>query len=146
MSARYTQPPPGLTTPAGRAAAHGRPWSPLYLFALIGFCLGCSCVSSRADQPAASPRDGLTSIVVTGKRRSIPDAEVTHIVETALQSNRWIFDDKITVTTTNGVVWLHGLVYDEWSLERAYRAARRASGGKRVVLDLEMISDNDASN
>jgi len=68
------------------------------------------------------------------------------MVETALQSNRWIFDDKITVTTTNGVVWLHGLVYDEWSLERAYRAARRASGGKRVVLDLEMISDNDASN
>jgi BON domain len=117
---------------------------PVFAWTLLSFAL--AWFPTRADQPAASPSDRLESIVVTGKKLSIPDAEVTRRVETALQNNSTIFDDHITVETRNGVVWLHGLIFDEWSLERAYRAARKASGGKRIVLDLEMISDSDASN
>jgi hypothetical protein len=102
-----------------------------------------TAIRARADQPKASPSVPLESIVVTGRKRAIPDAEVTRMVETAIRENPMLLDDHITVETINGVVWLRGLAFDEWSLERAYRAARKASGGKRVVLDLELVSGSE---
>ena len=125
-----------------RSAQQGG-WNWLPVVALSALSFGPTLIPTRADQPAASPSDRVESIVVTGKRRSIPDAEVTRMVETAMHDNPLLLDDHITVETINGVVWLRGQVFDEWSLERAYRAARRASGGKRIVVDLELIGTSE---
>ena len=125
-----------------RSARPGRRhW--LTVVALSALSLGPTWIPTRADPPSASPSDRLESIVVIGKKRAISDSEVTRIVETAMRENPLLLDDHITVETINGVVWLRGLAFDQWSLERAYRAARKASGGKRIVLDLELVSTSE---
>jgi osmotically-inducible protein OsmY len=42
------------------------------------------------------------------------------------------------VTIKNGVVTLHGMVFDDWDLRSAMRIAKRLPGVKRVVNDLEI--------
>jgi osmotically-inducible protein OsmY len=48
------------------------------------------------------------------------------------------YDAHVTVTVKNGVVTLHGIVFDDWDLRTALRIARRAPRVKRVVNDLEI--------
>jgi hypothetical protein len=62
-----------------------------------------------------------------------PDAR-----ETALHSDPFFYDEHVSVTINNGVVTLHGIVFDDWDLRSAMRMARRMPGVKRVVNDLEI--------
>ena len=38
----------------------------------------------------------------------------------------------------NGVLTLHGIVFDDWDLRDALRIARKVAGVQRVVNDLEI--------
>ena len=100
--------------------------------------LACCAVPLFAADIVPSPGSNLNSVVVTGKRIPVPDAEVKERVETAMRSNPYFPDEHVTVTIKDGVVTLHGFIYDEWDLRVAMRIARRTPGVKRVINDLEI--------
>jgi osmotically-inducible protein OsmY len=79
-------------------------------------------------------------MVVTAKRRPevVPDEELTKRVEAVLHDDPYFYDEYVTVTVKNGVATLQGIVFDEWDLRQAIRLAKRISGVKRVVNDLEI--------
>jgi osmotically-inducible protein OsmY len=94
---------------------------------------------SAGDQ--AVPAVGrLEAIVVTAKKRSDPVADevVTLHVATALHSDPYFYDAHVTVTVSNGVVTLSGIVFDDWDLRDAIRISRRIAGVKRVINELEI--------
>ncbi|HSY94308.1 MAG TPA: BON domain-containing protein [Steroidobacteraceae bacterium] len=82
----------------------------------------------------------LDAIVVTGRKiqEAVPDAEVKQRVETAMRSDQYFYDEHVTITIKDGVVTLHGIVFDDWDLRTARRIAKRIPGVKRVINDLEM--------
>ena len=104
---------------------------------LLGWA--CWAASVCADEVGA-PRATLDAIVVTGKKipESAPDAEVKQRVETAMHSDPYFYDEHITITIKDGVVTLHGIVFDDWDLRTARRIAKRIPGVKRVINDLEI--------
>jgi hypothetical protein len=103
--------------------------------------LGWACCATpvRADGVGAPPA-ALDAIVVTGKKiqQAVPDAEVKQRVETAMRSDRFFYDEHVTITIKNGVVTLHGIVFDDWDLRTARRIAKKIPGVKRVINDLEI--------
>jgi osmotically-inducible protein OsmY len=107
----------------------------LVMFAVLAWC---TPPVSAADVVQA-PRGNLNSVVVTGQRISVPDLELQDQVESAMRSNPYFPDEHVTVTIKDGVVTLHGIIYDEWDLRVAMRIARRIPGVKRVVNDLEIV-------
>ena len=88
---------------------------------------------------AASGGQGLDTVVVRG---SVPDAEVVKQVETAIRSNPFFYDEHVTVTIKDGVITLEGLVFDEWDMRHAIRVAKKITGVKRVINDLEVKMDS----
>jgi hypothetical protein len=98
----------------------------------------CTTPAYAADT-APAPRSNLNSVVVTGKRLSVPDLELQDQVESAMRSNPYFPDEHVTVTIKDGVVTLHGFIYDEWDLRVAMRIARKIPGVKRVVNDMEIV-------
>jgi hypothetical protein len=82
----------------------------------------------------------LKEIVVEGSKHpeSAADAQLNKQVETAMQSDRYFYDDHVTATTRNGVVVLRGMVFDEWDVRTAIRISRRIAGVKRVINQLEI--------
>ena len=59
-------------------------------------------------------------------------------MESALHADPFFNDEHVTVTIKDGVVTLHGIVFDEWDLRAVKRIARRIPGVRRVVDDLEI--------
>jgi osmotically-inducible protein OsmY len=55
-----------------------------------------------------------------------------------MKSDRYFYDYHVAVTTTNGVVVLRGLVYDDWDVRAAIRISKRVAGVKRVINQLEI--------
>jgi hypothetical protein len=106
--------------------------------AVCVLAVACCAVPVFAADVLPSPGSNLNSIVVTGKRIPESDAEVKEQVETAMRSNPYFPDEHVTVTIKDGVVTLHGFIYDEWDLRVAMRIARRTHGVKRVINDLEI--------
>jgi hypothetical protein len=102
--------------------------------------LACCVMPVFADQAPPSIVD-LKPIVVTGQRLSValPDAQVQQQVEAALHASVSVFDEHITITTKNGVVTLHGIVFDDWDMRAARRLAKKTPGVKRVINDLELV-------
>jgi hypothetical protein len=107
------------------------------LMVILAGLASCTTPIFAADVPP-SPGSKLNSIVVTGKRIPESDAEVKEQVESAMRSNPYFPDEHVTVTIKDGVVTLHGFIYDEWDLRVAMRIARRTLGVKRVINDLEI--------
>ena|ERR1700688_3829308 len=101
-------------------------------------CLGT--ISARAGNGELLGDTRLDTIVVTAKRHiePVPDAEVQERVETALHSDPFFYDEHVSVTITDGVVTLHGIVFDDWDLRAAMRIAKKMPGVKQVVNDLEI--------
>jgi osmotically-inducible protein OsmY len=64
-------------------------------------------------------------------------------VETALHSDRFFYDEHVTVSVTNGVVRLDGIVHDYGDLRDAWRISRRVASVKRVDIELEVCCDFD---
>jgi len=95
--------------------------------------------SIHADQVRAQSRDSLKTIVVTANKPAAPDAEVQQQIESAMRTDRYFFDEHVTVTVKGGVVTLTGIVFDERDLRSARRIAKRIHGVKRVVNDIELV-------
>jgi osmotically-inducible protein OsmY len=96
-------------------------------------------MQSRFLRPTSSLSQVIIhTVVVTGKRLSVPDFELKEEVETALRSDRYFLDEHVTVTVKDGIATLHGIVYDDWDLRIAIRIASRIRGVKRVIDDLEI--------
>ncbi|HEY0748000.1 MAG TPA: BON domain-containing protein [Steroidobacteraceae bacterium] len=109
------------------------------LVGIITFLAGLGAGSTIA-QNTAPAADSLTSIVVRAQRLSnYTDNQVTEQVESALRSDRYVDDAHVTATTENGVVTLHGFVQDAWDLLALRRIARKVSGVKKIVNDVELV-------
>jgi hypothetical protein len=93
---------------------------------------------ARADTAPASTR--LEEIVVTAKKRPDPvaDEKLKNQVEEALHADAFFYGEHVTVTITNGIVTLQGLVFDDGEMRSAVRISRKIPGVKRVVNDLEI--------
>jgi len=102
--------------------------------------LGWACCAAPVCADEVGAPATLDAIVVTGKKiqEAVPDAEVKQRVETAMRTDQFFYDDHVTVTIKDGVVTLHGIVFDDWDLRTARRIAKRIPGVKRVINDLEM--------
>jgi osmotically-inducible protein OsmY len=90
----------------------------------------------------APPPDRLPQVVVTAQAS---DEAIAAKVEAAIAKDPYIMSDHITVTVTNGVVRVGGLLRGEVSdLLAILRLARRAAGKARVVNEIEFqIVDDD---
>ena len=97
-------------------------------------------ISARAENGDAPADTRLDTIVVTAKKQVEPvaDEQVKRQVETALYSDAFFYDEHVSVTIKNGVVTLHGIVFDDWDLRSAMRIAKRMPGVKKVVNDLDI--------
>jgi BON domain-containing protein len=101
-------------------------------------CFGAiSAHAANGDLPADTRLD---TIVVTARKHIEPvlDEQVKQQVETALHSDPFFYDEHVSVTISNGIVTLHGIVFDDWDLRSAMRIAKKLPGVKRVVNDLEI--------
>jgi osmotically-inducible protein OsmY len=110
---------------------------------LSAACFGAiSARAGNADVPADTRLD---TIVVTARKHlePVPDEQVKQQVETALHSDPFFYDEHVSVTVNNGVVTLHGMVFDDWDLRSAMRIAKKMPGVKRVVDDLEIKLDGE---
>jgi len=66
------------------------------------------------------------------------DAELNKQVEAAMKNDRYFYDYHVAVSTQNGVVFLRGLVFDEWDVRTAIRLSKRVAGVKRVINQLQI--------
>ena len=104
------------------------------LFALGGY-------SSAATAAESSERPGDEApVVVYGKSESrhVPDRKIVKRVEAALDAAPYLYAEHITVTSSDGVVTLAGLVGSASDLHTAVTVSSRVPGVKRVVDDLEI--------
>ncbi len=116
-------------------------------FLLLGVVVGGMALALNPDVPdpvRAQTAAPLESIVVTGKRlpEPVPDLELAQRIEVALHDDPYLDDGHITITVKNGVATLQGMVWDDWDLRRAIRLARRISGVKRIVDEIEIRNFN----
>jgi hyperosmotically inducible protein len=77
---------------------------------------------------------------LTGKTagRNIDDATISATVKTNLAAERAVTLTKIDVDTTEGVVYLNGVVDSVAMKQRAAEIAQQVSGVKRVVNNLQI--------
>jgi osmotically-inducible protein OsmY len=90
----------------------------------------------------AAPPERLPQVVVTAQAS---DAVLAAKLEAAIATDPYILSDHVTVTVTNGVVRVGGMVRGEVSdLLAILRLARRVAGKARVVneIDFEVIDDD----
>jgi hypothetical protein len=100
----------------------------------------------EADAPAPDPsrkveNRPLDTIVVTARR--LADERLRAEVESALHNEPMLMSNHLEVSIKNGVVTLTGMVFDDWDLRMARRAARRIPGVKRVINDMEIEQGGD---
>jgi BON domain len=105
-----------------------------------------ACGALRAGTPASDPSSKaetrpLDTIVVTAQR--LADERLRAEVESALHNAPTLMSDHLEVSIKNGVVTLTGMVFDDWDLRMARRAAKRIPGVKRVINDMEIEQGGD---
>ncbi len=107
--------------------------------------LACWATAAIADEPGVPAVNSQEKVVVTAKQLSqtSADQEVAKQVETALHSDRFFYDEHVTVSITNGVVRLEGIVHDYGDLRDAWRISKTVASVKRVDVELEVCCDFD---
>ena len=107
--------------------------------------LGVAVLAARPSAPApaaggsrseASPQE----IIITASREA--DEAITAKVVQVLQLDPYVFADHVTITTRNGVVRVEGIVGDTGERFRILRLARRIPGTRRVIDELELMSND----
>jgi hyperosmotically inducible periplasmic protein len=98
---------------------------------------GIAAPSSESKDPTTNS-DG--PVAIAGKKAPVglSDRELTKRVQAALNSDRYVYAEHISVTASDGVVTLQGSVGDEWDLRSAIQISSRVAGVKRVVDQLEI--------
>jgi len=100
-----------------------------------------ACNAAQAGAPAPDPSRKadartLDTIVVTAQR--LVDEQLRTEVQRALRDDPTLMSDHLDVSIKNGVVTLTGLVFDDWDMRIARRAANHIPGVKRVINDMEI--------
>jgi hypothetical protein len=111
---------------------------------LPGVVLGALACCASAGAATSGPLVGaggfplLQEIVVTGNKnpQNAADMELDNQVKTAMKSNRYFYDYHVAVETRDGVVFLRGLVFDDWDVRAAIRISKRVPGVRKVVNEL----------
>jgi len=70
----------------------------------------------------------------------VADEELKDKVDMALHSDPYFYDAHVTVTVTNGVVHLEGVVFDDWDLRIARRLSKKVGGVRSVVSELQICA------
>jgi osmotically-inducible protein OsmY len=91
-----------------------------------------------ARKPEPRPLD---TIVVTAQR--LADEQIRTRVEAALRDDPTLMSTHLEVSIKNGVVTLSGMVFDDWDMRLARRAAKRIPGVRRVINDMEIEQGGD---
>ncbi|HWZ64518.1 MAG TPA: BON domain-containing protein [Steroidobacteraceae bacterium] len=86
-------------------------------------------------RPAAESR--IPEIVISAAR----DQAITAKVVEALRDDPHVYAEHVTVVTENGVVRLQGIAFDVGDMQRMLYLARRASGSRRIVNEIELLVD-----
>jgi hypothetical protein len=114
--------------------------------ALLGLLLAapfCSTFAVLAGEVRAP--GSLDTIVVQGKRlpESVPDEELQQQVRKTLHDDPFFYDEHVTVTVTNGVVHLEGIVLDASDIKDVLRIIKKKfPGAKRVINELEICRED----
>lgn len=118
----------------------------LLLAAMLGAAALGGSQSVRAQTAPAQPPETsgpppveshMEEIVISAAR----DQAITAKVTQALQDDPHLYAAHITVVTENGVVRLQGIAFDVWDMQRMLDLARKASGSRRVVNEIELLVD-----
>ncbi len=120
---------------AGRLDRIG--WLPVGMLgaaALVGW------VPAVAQTAAARPPEAAPPEIVISAAR---DQAITARVVQALEEDPYVYAAHISVVTENGVVRLQGIAFDVGDLQRALYLARRASGSRRIVNEIELFVDTE---
>lgn len=91
-----------------------------------------------ASPPSGPSIESESAVVVTGRRVPMPDAQVVASVSKALSASPVLYSEHLWITARDGVVTLHGIVFDDWDLQIARRIAHHTPGVRRVINDTEM--------
>jgi hypothetical protein len=119
---------------------------PSFVRAFLGvMCavLVCWPFTALADEARAPPVGHPATVVVTAKRAPeiVPDEQLKIQVETALHDDPYFYDEHVTVTVKDGVVFLEGIVFDDGDARAARLIVkRRVAGAKRVVNKLDICT------
>jgi osmotically-inducible protein OsmY len=104
--------------------------------AWLGVCSAALAGPPGPDAGRKAESRPLDTIVVSAQR--LFDEQLRTKVEQALRDNPTLMSDHLDVSIKNGVVTLTGLVFDDWDMRIARRAANRIPGVKRVINDMEI--------
>jgi hypothetical protein len=114
--------------------------------ALLACITVLSLRAEAADTPAKPRSSDLAPIVIRGQRlpSNASDEEVTRAVAQSIAEDPWIFADHVTIITRNGVVYIEGVVSDEWDLYHILDRARKIAGRRKIVdnLEFDMVGDD----
>jgi osmotically-inducible protein OsmY len=103
-------------------------------------CITMLCHHAGAAGPDKGAQGQLNGILVSAQRErdAAADRALEHTTAAALHANPYFYDAHVSITVSNGVATLHGIVFDDWDLRTALRLARKVPGVRRVVNDLEI--------
>ena len=76
--------------------------------------------------------------MTTNRDADTADRALAETAAAALHRDPYFYDAHVSITVRNGVLTLHGIVFDDWDLRDALRLARHVKGVRRVVNDLEI--------
>ncbi len=119
-----------------------------YVTALLGLLLAApfgSTFALLAGEVSASAPGSLDTIVVPGTRlpQSVPDEQLKQQVRATLHDDPFFYDEHVTVTVTNGVVHLEGIVLDASDIKDVLRIIKKKFPGvKRVINELEICRED----
>lgn len=109
-----------------------------HLEAVLAAGVLLASLAARGAPHAPAAVEEPPTVVVTGTRVAVPDADLVVAVGEALAASPVLYSAHVTITVRNGVVTLHGIVFDEWDLRIAERIAHRLPGVRRVINDTEL--------
>jgi osmotically-inducible protein OsmY len=112
------------------------------LILAASLCPTLTALAVETSLPAAS---SLQTIVVTGQRleQPVPDEVLTRQVKTALHDDPFFYDEHVTVTVRDGIVYLEGVVLDAGDIKDALRIIKkRFPRIKHVVNELEIVRED----
>jgi len=113
---------------------------------MIGACVvpviyGLGGFASRVDAQTVGSRvatRSTASAASTSQGADLQDADLKQRVSAALDAQPYLYDRHIDISVRGGVVELSGIVFSDWDLEDALRAARKTAGDRPVIDSLSI--------
>jgi hypothetical protein len=115
----------------------------LVICAYLGsvFCGVGGVATPVAAQNAAAPAQcppGSVTASTTQAADPVAEEAIRKRVQAALHSDRYFYDEHVTVSVEGGDVVLRGFVFSDWDLLDAIHIARKAACHRRVIDNLSI--------